>query len=152
MRAVVKFIKDNALLVIGVLILIFLLLNHFKIVLGGLFNQGLNYNNLDSSKSNLSDTQARALAEQLHKSMTTWRGTDEDSIYRIFMGLSVDDFNKIYNFFGVRPYMELFGVATTEYLGENIDLFGWLKYELTYSEYKKLESLNPDVFSLNKKN
>ncbi len=146
-----KFIKEYALLIGGLLLLLIVFFEYLKSFFqnSGLFNQGIEYKELSTSGAKLTDTQSRSLAEQLHASMATWLGTDEDTIYRIFTGLSVPDFNKIYNFFGQRPYSEIGGVATTEGMGLNLDLFGWLSYELTESEKKKLYSIAPLIFPVN---
>ena len=115
---------------------------------GGLFNQGLDYDRLNESGSTISGAKARELAERIHKYMTQWGGTNELGIYKAFDEIiTYGDFAKVYNVFGQRPYDDMFGVASTESLGENIDLFGWLTYELSESEYEILVADNPEIFN-----
>ncbi|CAA0231116.1 hypothetical protein [Tenacibaculum maritimum] len=130
----------------GVLLLLLLIYVFIKKPFSGLFNQGIDYNELDDSGAVISDTLATSIAESLHKSMSRWFGTDESYIFDVLTNIRIEDFNKVYNAFGQRPYLEIFGVSTTEYFGENIDLFGWLKYELSPSEFSRLRDLNPLIF------
>ncbi|MFL0100170.1 hypothetical protein [Tenacibaculum maritimum] len=131
----------------GVLLLLLLIYVFIKKPFSGLFNQGIDYKELDDSGAVISDTLATSIAESLHKSMAAWGGTDEDYIFNVFENITLQDFNKVYNAFGKRPYLNIVGVATTEGIGENIDLFGWLKYELTSSEFEYLSKIAPHIFA-----
>ncbi|OSY89319.1 hypothetical protein WH52_01380 [Tenacibaculum holothuriorum] len=144
-----KFLKGNIFLMLGIFIIVLLLLESFKNWVLVLFSEGKSFSSLDSSDSVISDVQARSIAEQLHKAMGTVWGTDEETIFNIFSTISVADFKKVYNAFGHRPYFEPFGVPTLKIVGENIDLFGWLSYELTNEEMVKLKGIAPAIFSLN---
>ncbi|WP_417801092.1 hypothetical protein [Tenacibaculum sp.] len=144
MKGLAKFIKDNALLVIGVLILVSSLLNRVFFSLKDSLSDGVIFKSFDKSKSTLSDVQASAIAERLYTSMSNW-GTDETAIFDIFRTLTKYDFAKVYEAFGERAYDNILGI-TGDFTDYNIDLFGWLNHELTKSEYQKLRELNPSIF------
>jgi len=123
------------------------LLYFFGDKINGLFDKGLPFTKLDETGSTISDAQTIEMANSLHQSMSMWGGTDEYTIYKIFASINTKGyFAKVYNFFGHRPYDDLFGVSSTKGLGENIDLFGWLKYELSPAEYNKLLEDNSRLF------
>lgn len=101
---------------------------------------------LDESGALISDIRANSIAEALYNSMNQL-GTDEAVIFESFKGLNDGDFAKVYNAFGLRPFIEFIGVGTDDnMLGVNMDLIGWLKHDLTSSEYISLRRAFPSFF------
>lgn len=93
----------------------------------------------DDSESTLTDQEALSMANSLHIAMNQL-GTDEQSIFSIFNGVSPYDYAKISNKFGLRHYdpdagFNAFGTFDTLY-----GLSQWLKNELSNSEIQILQS------------
>ncbi|MFL0108130.1 hypothetical protein [Tenacibaculum maritimum] len=105
------------------------------------------FSELDSSGASISDVEAKSIAEGLYNSMSGF-GTDEDTIFDLLSGISSANFSKVYNAFGERYYWHELGVWTDDSIfsnGHKIDLFGWLRSELSSSEFLKLSDLTNGI-------
>lgn len=92
---------------------------------------------VDDSKASISDSQAKVYANQLFDSMNGY-GTDEDTIKGVFEKITPDDFKKVYNAFGRKPYTStIIGggtpTSTSMWLGDyqDADLIYWMRKELS---------------------
>lgn len=145
-----KFIKTNALLLGGIIIIVVVSLEHLKNILVDLFKgstEGI-YKPQSESGATLTDLEAKSIAEGLYNAMGSF-GTDEEKIYKLLKGISSANFSKVYNQFGQRLYWHELGVWTNDSVFSNdhsIDLFGWLNSELTSDEMSYLRLLAPDAF------
>ena len=99
----------------------------------------------DTKGSKMSKSEARTKAEQLFKAMNVFGGTDEAAIFNVLTGISKADYNMIYNAFGIRSYSTILGESTVSWLGTDLDLNGWLAYELDSSEMAELKRKNPNL-------
>ncbi len=89
---------------------------------------------IDESKTTITDAQAKNYAESLLQAFNYTFGTDKSVIDSVFSKLNPEDFKKVYNAFGKRSYSALTGGTpsplTFFWNMENIDLIAWLNYEL----------------------
>lgn len=92
---------------------------------------------VDDSKASISESQAKIYANQLFDSMNSY-GTNESTIKGVFEKITPDDFKKVYNAFGRKPYTSTFigggtPTATSMWLGdyEDADLIFWMRKELS---------------------
>jgi hypothetical protein len=89
---------------------------------------------IDETKTTISDTQAKNYAENLFQAFNYTFGTDKGIIDNVFSRLNPEDFKKVYNAYGKRSYSGLTGGTPSPltYLWntENLDLIAWLNAEL----------------------
>lgn len=96
-------------------------------------------------KASISKHDAMFRADKLEEAMNyeevfPFGGTDEETIFNTFEGLNQYDFNLIYNAFGKRGY---FVMGSQEFLNEDKDLIGWLRAELSSSDYQRIKDMFP---------
>lgn len=96
----------------------------------------------NDSGTQLSSGQAVHYAERLFNAMKD-TGTDEDEIDLVRLSLSrPSDLRSVWNAFGSRPYgtfgSPMFGLGM---FATNLDLRGWLKAELSGSDFKVWEQM-----------
>ncbi|CAA0245479.1 hypothetical protein ACE1MK_07355 [Tenacibaculum maritimum] len=99
---------------------------------------------LDDSKSIISDLKASSIADILHVSMASM-GTDFVRIKDVLSGLSVHDYAKVHNKFGVRGYIDSLGVGVDIPLSLRLNLTQWFESELSRSELFQLRSMYPFI-------
>jgi hypothetical protein len=88
----------------------------------------------------LRKSQANHYADMLYQAMKDF-GTDEDEIKLIQLELSrPSDLRTVYNAFDVKPYGS-FGAPVLGFGGSDMDLRGWLKAELSGSDYAVWEQM-----------
>lgn len=92
-------------------------------------------NELDTTGSTINDQQSDLYAEQLYTALQDF-GTDDSTVMLILNRLSPEDFRKVSNSFGVRPYL-WFGSAPS-WLGYPLSLSEWLKREVNNLQAKFL--------------
>jgi hypothetical protein len=89
---------------------------------------------IDETKTTISDTQAKNYAENLFQAFNYTYGTDKGVIDGVFSKLNPEDFKKVYNAYGRRSYSGITGgtpsVLTYWFNSENLDLISWLNNEL----------------------
>lgn len=89
---------------------------------------------IDESKTTISDAQAKNYAENLFQAFNYNFGTDKGVIDAVFTRLNPEDFKKVYNSYGRRSYSPITGGTPSPltYLwnSEDLDLISWLNYEL----------------------
>jgi hypothetical protein len=94
--------------------------------------------NVDETKTTISDAQAKNYAENLFQAFNYTFGTDKGVIESVFSKLNPEDFKKVYNAYGKRSYSALTGGTpsplTFFWNMENIDLISWLNYELGFGD------------------
>lgn len=95
----------------------------------------------DDSKSGITEQEARAYAERLYEAMKGI-GTDEEAIKKILQPLTLHDYNRVYNMFGLRKY---FVNGEAAFLGENLSLTEWLIQELSDNDIIELKKLNRNL-------
>lgn len=138
MKAVYKFIKDNILLIIGGVILIFVFAK-------GFLNSFINKQSselFDVKGSVISDNEANQYADVLHTAMGSI-GTDFVKIKEVFKNLTEQDFYKVFNKFGDRGYFDWLGVGIDIMYPKMLNLTQWLHSELSSSELKELKVIAP---------
>lgn len=93
---------------------------------------------VDETKTTISDAQAKNYAENLFQAFNYTFGTDKGVIENVFSKLNPEDFKKVYNAYGKRSYSALTGGTpsplTYWFNMENIDLISWLNYELGFGD------------------
>jgi hypothetical protein len=94
--------------------------------------------NVDETKTTISDAQAKNYAENLFQAFNYTFGTDKGVIESVFSKLNPEDFKKVYNAYGKRSYSALTGGTpsplTFFWNMENLDLISWLNYELGFGD------------------
>jgi hypothetical protein len=98
----------------------------------------------DDTKSSLTITKAKSIADSLYAAMSDF-GTDEESIFKLLQGLSEDDYKHVYNMFGLRSYNSVIGTRSGSLLGDDVNLNIWLSSELSTSDFNKLKNLFPNT-------
>lgn len=109
------------------------------------FLNGTPFKRLNVLGSTFSDTTAKEKSEAIYLAMNGY-GTDESAIYSILKGISLPNFNKIYNFFGKKYYDQQLGINGNPVFDFKLDLLGWLNQELSESELEHLKKIAPNVF------
>lgn len=105
-----------------------------------------NYSSVkDDSKATISDYKAGAIADTLHVAMSSM-GTDFVRIKQVLQGLTVHDFAKVHNKFGIRGYIDTFGVGTDIPTSLRLNLTQWMESELNHEQFKELKKLHPTIF------
>jgi hypothetical protein len=93
---------------------------------------------IDETKTTITDAQAKNYAENLFQAFNYTFGTDKSVIDGVFSKLNPEDFKKVYNAYGKRSYSALTGGTpsplTFFWNMENIDLISWLNYELGFGD------------------
>jgi hypothetical protein len=93
---------------------------------------------VDETKTTISNAQAKNYAENLFQAFNYTFGTDKGVIDGVFSKLNPEDFKKVYNAYGKRSYSALTGGTpsplTFFWNMENIDLISWLNYELGFGD------------------
>jgi hypothetical protein len=93
---------------------------------------------VDETKTTITDAQAKNYAENLFQAFNYTFGTDKGVIENVFSKLNPEDFKKVYNAYGKRSYSALTGGTpsplTFFWNMENIDLISWLNYELGFGD------------------
>lgn len=97
------------------------------------------------SKATIDDSTAIWIADSLEAAMETFGGQDEKRIFELLAPLSLADFNKVYNAFGLKYYSQTFGEGGVPGFTDRLDLIGWLRSELTIKEINELKALNPQL-------
>ncbi|WP_271404999.1 hypothetical protein [Tenacibaculum soleae] len=131
-----KFIKKNALLVIGGLILIFVFVKSL------LFNLvGVQYSPpLDVGNGAVSDNLAKQYASILYVAMGSI-GTDFGAILEVFKSINEQSYYKVYNAFGDKGYMDVIGVGIDILWPKKLNLTEWLRSELTSNQLVELKKV-----------
>jgi len=90
---------------------------------------------IDASKLTISPSDAALFANSLYGAMLNI-GTDEESIYSVFDKIKTrDDLLLLIKTFGIKKY--LWGTRAA-FLGQDYNLIGWLRSELTNDEIAKI--------------
>lgn len=93
----------------------------------------------DTNQLTFPEAQARILAEQLYNAMKDV-GTDTDTIESVVAKLRTrDDWNAVVKAFGIRPY-GTFGAPLIPFNTSDLNLFEWLRRELSGSLLERIES------------
>lgn len=135
MEKFLKFIENNikAILYLGGLLM---LVYYF------FFKGKFDFNKIDLNKSKLSQDESylKNIALKQFEYMDGMM-TDTDSLFLDLQGLNSDDLKFIYNQFSTHKY-KWFGSPADALgamgLGENLDLFGWYRAELSDNELSKM--------------
>ena len=91
---------------------------------------------IDTSKLTISPSDAALFANSIYGAMLNF-GTDEETIFSVFSKLNTkDDLLLLIKTFGMKQY--LWG-ARTAFIGQNFNLIGWLRSELTNDEIAKIK-------------
>jgi hypothetical protein len=89
---------------------------------------------IDETKTRITDAQAKNYAENLFDAFNYTFGTDKGVIDGVFSKLNSEDFKKVYNAYGKRTYSSLTGgtpsVLTYWFNSGDLDLVSWLNNEL----------------------
>lgn len=94
--------------------------------------------------STISDAQAQLIAERLYNAMSG-TGTDEDEIFDALSGLTVNDFVKVYDKFGMRQYSLFWGNVGDPLTSGKHHLITWLTNELNTDEINQLKAMIPGL-------
>ena len=97
----------------------------------------------DEGNSGMDNSTAKSYADELEAAMETFDGQDEKRIFELLSDLTLSDFNKVFNAFGLKYYSQTFGEGGVPVLTDKLDLIGWLRSELTVDELADLKALNP---------
>lgn len=93
---------------------------------------------IDDTKTTITDAQAKNYAENLFQAFNYTYGTDKGIIDNVFSKLNPEDFKKVYNAYGKRSYSGFTGgtpsVLTYLWNTENLDLIAWLNAELGFGD------------------
>lgn len=123
--------------------------NPNKNIVGGKFNK----QEVDKSKTSISELTAKNYAESLFESFNYTWGTDKSVIESIFSKINSEDFKLIYNEFGKRSYSDINSgtpsgkvYALDTYIGNvNLDLVQWLNKELGLGDGSLKNKIRPIV-------
>jgi hypothetical protein len=121
-------------------------------VVGGNYHE----QNIDKTKTKISEATAQNYAEQLFKAFNYYWGTDLATIKAIFGKINSEDFKMIYNAFGQRTYssinggtpsQSIIGLDNPTIFGKNpdLDLVGWLQEELGIADFMTKSKVRPIV-------
>ena len=133
-----QFLKQNALLLIGGIVIVISLFRGF---FASLINDQES-EDLIVVNASISDNQAMQFADALHVAMGSM-GTDFASIYNIFIQLTKQDYYKVHNKFSDRGYVDFLGVGIDIFYPKKLNLKQWLHSELSSKELLKLKSVAP---------
>ena len=160
------FLKDNkkpVLYIGGAIIVVSIAYTLVKNVNKGVsnfFNPGANTikgkfipQEIDLTKTTITETQAKNFAENLFEAFNYFYGTNKSTINAIFDKIKPEDFKMIYNEFGKRTYSSLNGGSPTDkvyaldtYLGNrDLDLVEWFNKELDLLDYFTLAKVKKTV-------
>jgi hypothetical protein len=93
---------------------------------------------VDETKTTISDAQAKNYAENLFQAFNYTYGTDKGIIDSVFSRINPEDFKKVYNAYGKRSYSAITGGTpsplTFFWNMENLDLIAWLNAELGFGD------------------
>jgi hypothetical protein len=128
-----------------ILVVLYFFFDKILIAIKSLFSNGVDYKTLGTFGATISDFDSKRIAEGLYVAMYEF-GTDEAQIFSLLKGVAKPDFAKIYNSFGQRYYMEYTGTWSDASLGVNLDLWGWLKSELSAGDLELLKESAPNIF------
>jgi hypothetical protein len=119
---------------------------------------GANYHEqqVDITKTKISQATAQNYAEQLFKAFNYYWGTDLSVIKSIFSKINSEDFKMIYNAFGQRTYSSINGGTPSQspigldnpvIFGKNpdLDLVGWLQEELGIADFVTKNKIKPII-------
>lgn len=99
-----------------------------------------------STTNPLTDLQAQNYADGLHVAMGSG-SPDFERIKVIFSKLNRDSFKQVYNAFGLRSYLDMFGGHGTDLpFATKLNLLQWLNVDLDEEQKKELNSLHPYLF------
>jgi len=118
-------------------------------ILGSKFTE----QDIDTSKTTISQAKAKNYAESLLQAFNYTWGTDKGTISAIFSKINSEDFKLVYNAFGVRSYSDLNGGSPTgvdwtpsTWIGHaDLDLVGWLNSELEFGDSALRNKIRPIV-------
>jgi hypothetical protein len=132
--------------------------NRLKNLVSGQKVVGGNYHEqqVDTTKTKISQVTAQNYAEQLFKAFNYYWGTDLATIKSIFGKINSEDFKMIYNAFGQRTYSSINGGTPSQspigldnpiIFGKNpdLDLVGWLQAELGIADFVTKNKVKPIV-------
>jgi len=146
MKSAFNYLKNNALLIGGFIILLIALFEYFKSLLN---SKNIGFDDyevtLDAKGASISDDKSKRLADILHVAMGSM-GTDFEAIKICLDGLTAPDFSKVHNSFGTRGYIDIIGVGTNVPTALKFNLTQWLESELTNSQKRELKRLHPAIF------
>jgi hypothetical protein len=142
-----------AIVIVGIAVV-----NRLKKAVAGQNVIGGTYHNqdVDLTKTSISQATAQNYAEQLFKAFNYYWGTDLSAIKTIFKKINAEDFKMIYNAFGERTYSSInggtpsgsiIGLDNPTVFGKNpdIDLMGWLNNELGVLDFTTKSIVRPVV-------
>jgi hypothetical protein len=66
-------------------------------------------------------------------------GGDKTPVFEALIKLSKNDFNNVYNHFGLRWYNTVLGSESTNVLGSKFDFIQWLQSELEEEHFRDLD-------------
>ncbi len=105
-------------------------------------------NDLSFPPASISQVQAKIIAERLYNAMLVsfdLDGTDVDEIFDALTGLTVNDFKKVYEAFGLRQYSIFWGNVGDPFFSDKHDLIVWLTNELSTNDINELRALIPGL-------
>lgn len=127
-----------------ILIVLYFFFDKIRFAVVKMFGSGVKVVNFNDVGSSLSPSKSKAIADGLHVAMGSM-GTDEETVYSLLTGLSLLDYNSVFNSFGTRPYIDATGQGSDNFLGVSYDLNFWLYSELNRFELKKLKLINKEL-------
>lgn len=99
-----------------------------------------------STTNPLSYEDSKKYADALHVAMGS-TFLDYETIKTVLSKLNADSYKQVYNTFGLRGYIDLFGGHGTDLpMATQLNLFQWFNEEVTGSRRKEIEKLYPFVF------
>ena len=114
-----------------------------KNIVGGKFNN----QDVDETKTTISDSTAKNYAENLFEAFNFFWGTDKTTIDTIFSKINSEDFKKVYNAFGKRSYSIMGSPVGLSTLGAytDYDLITWINNELDFGDSALREKIRKVV-------
>lgn len=108
---------------------------------------------IDKSKTTISEQTAKNYAENLFEAFNYTWGTDKSVISSIFSKIQPEDFKMLYNYFGKRSYSDLNGGSPSEnvfapdtWIGSSkLDLIQWINKELGFGDSTLREKIRKVV-------
>lgn len=134
-----KFKKE----IVWAIIIICALLFYFYVIKKSDQQKAINKIKVDKSKVTISNSDAALIADNLLQAMNGW-GTDENAIINSLVTLNGDDLLLVIKAFGTKQYGitgEITNWTQKQLWGEELNLMGWLKQELSDSTMITIKAL-----------
>lgn len=104
------------------------------------------FDDIDENDSELSSAEANSIAQGLKHEFLGLGGSDGDEVIRLLREVSLADYKKIYDQFGlVRRDNILGGEGGWLFGNPERDLIYWLRAELSPKEQAELKAANPEI-------